>query len=72
MLERFVARIPALLLAGLLLLSGTLALQAGAPRRLLASLPAALLLVAYLRAGRGAGASGSAGAGARRRSGSAR
>jgi len=71
MLDRLVARIPALLLAGLLLLSCTLALQADAPRRLLASLPGAVLLVAYLRAGRGAGA-GAGGASGRRRSGAAR
>ncbi len=53
MLERLVARIPALLLAGLVLL-GVLTAVWGArePGRLLATAPAAVLLVAYLRAGR--------------------
>ena len=51
MLERFVARTPALLLAGLLALSAYVILNGGQGQRLMALLPAALLLVAYLRAG---------------------
>jgi len=50
-LERFVARTPALLLLGLLGLSAYVLLAGGQGDRLLALLPAAILLVAYLRAG---------------------
>ena len=53
MLERFVASIPALTLAGVLAFSTFVALvSTGEPFRLLACLPSALLLAAYMRAGR--------------------
>lgn len=55
MLEKLVARIPALLVAASLLLLAQVALaQEHEPRLLVGGVPAALLLVAYLRAGRGA------------------
>lgn len=54
MLERFVARIPALLLLGVVFLGVFAVLgERGEAADLLASLPAAVLAVAYLRAGRG-------------------
>ena len=51
LLERFVARTPALLLVGLLGLSAYVVMNAGQGDRLIALLPASMLLVAYLRAG---------------------
>jgi hypothetical protein len=53
MLTRLIDRMPALLLGGLILLSAHVAwLEAEKPSQLLASVPAALLLLLYLRAGR--------------------
>ncbi|MDG2150331.1 MAG: hypothetical protein P8N09_12485 [Planctomycetota bacterium] len=53
MLDRFVARIPTLLLAGVVLLGALVGLVGeGDPDDLLATAPAALLLVGYLWAGR--------------------
>lgn len=55
MLERLVARIPALLvLASLVLLVQVTVVQDDEARVLVHGVPAALLLLAYLRAGRGA------------------
>ena len=54
MLERFVARIPTLLLLGVVAAGAFVALAGkGRAADLLATAPAAVLLVAYLRAGRG-------------------
>ena len=54
-LARFIDRMPALLVLLVLGLAVQVALaQDGRPADLLASVPAALLFVAYLRAGRGA------------------
>jgi len=54
-LGRVIDRAPALLVLAFLALAVQVALaQDGHPRDLLASLPAALLLAAYLHAGRGA------------------
>ena len=59
MLERLVARIPTLLLVGVLACAGHVVVrEAGAPERLVALVPTLLLLVAYLRAGRGARGAG--------------
>jgi len=55
MLARLIDRMPALLLGGLVLMSAHVALfEADQPVRLLASVPAALALLFYLRAGRAA------------------
>lgn len=55
MLARLIDRMPALLLGGLVLMSAHVALlEADQPARLLASVPAALVLLFYLRAGRAA------------------
>ena len=55
MLARLIDRMPALLLGGLILLSAHVALlEVDQPVRLLASVPAALVLLFYLRAGRAA------------------
>ena len=55
MFERLVARIPALLVfAALALLVQVTVVQDDVARGLVHGVPAALLLVAYLRAGRGA------------------
>ena len=53
MLERLVARLPTLLLLGLLAVLLWSSLGASRPDALLAGLPAGLVLVAYLRAGKG-------------------
>ena len=54
MLDRFVSRIPTLLLVGVVFLGACVALGGqGQPADLLATAPAAVLLAAYLRAGRG-------------------
>lgn len=53
MLDRFVARIPALLLLGVVFLGAFAVVgETGEAAQLLATLPAALLAFAYLRAGR--------------------
>ena len=49
--DRLVARTPTLLLVGLLSLSAYVVVNGGQSDRLMALLPAAVLLVAYLRAG---------------------
>jgi hypothetical protein len=52
-LERFVARIPTLLLLGVVFLGGFAVVgERGQPADLLATAPAAVLAIAYLRAGR--------------------
>lgn len=53
MFARLIDRIPTLLLGGLVLMSAHVALlEVEQPMRLLASVPAALVLLFYLRAGR--------------------
>jgi hypothetical protein len=53
-LDRFVARIPTLLLTGVVVLCALVALSGkGESADLAATAPAAVLLIAYLRAGRG-------------------
>ena len=55
MFARLIDRMPALLLGGLVLMSAHVALlEVDQPARLLASVPAALVLLFYLRAGRAA------------------
>jgi hypothetical protein len=55
MIARLIDRMPAVLLGGLILLSAHVALlEARQPERLLASVPAVLVWVLYLRAGRAA------------------
>ncbi len=56
MLDRVIDRLPALLLLGVVALAAQVAfVEMERPVRALAALPAALLLVAYLRAGSGGG-----------------
>jgi hypothetical protein len=57
MIDRLIDRLPALLLLGILALAAQVALvELDEPQRLLAAVPATVLLVLYLRAGSRGGA----------------